>query len=229
MLGETFGAGAPDWVRSQVDRILSLDVDGSGFPEVGRRDPTIGGLQRRFSGLRPVLFMSPYEAGAWALIANRLRIVQAARIKARMAEQLGPPVDIHGDLRHAFPAPQRLVDLAGFEGLSGRKVERLRELASATAGGALAASRLRALEPEAALAQLRKLPGIGPFSAELILLRGAGEPDRLPAAEPRLRRAAGLAYGLDGEASQDELERRSDAWRPYRTWVAVLLRAFLEP
>ena len=226
--GEVFGSGAVDWVRSQVERILSLDVDGAGFAEVGRRDPTIGALQQRFAGLRPVLFMSPYEAAAWALIANRLRIAQAARIKARMAEQLGAPVDVHGDVRHAFPGPARLGDLADFPGLSERKLERLRALAAAAREGALDPSRLRALPPEDALSELRQLPGIGPFGAELILLRGAGEPDHLPMAEPRLRRAVGLAYGLEGEPPQDELVRLSEAWRPYRTWVTVLLRASLE-
>ena len=55
-------------VRAQVARILSLDVDGSGFPAVGERDPVIAGLQRRYPGLRPVAFWSPYEAAAWAVI-----------------------------------------------------------------------------------------------------------------------------------------------------------------
>jgi DNA-3-methyladenine glycosylase II len=35
-------------VRAQVTRILSLDVDGSGFPAVGERDPVMAGLQRRY-------------------------------------------------------------------------------------------------------------------------------------------------------------------------------------
>jgi DNA-3-methyladenine glycosylase II len=81
VVGEVFGGTHPDGVREQVARILSLDVDGSGFPEVGRRDPVVGGLQRRWPGLRPVGFFSPYEAAAWALIGHRTRIVQAARIK----------------------------------------------------------------------------------------------------------------------------------------------------
>ena len=45
-------------VRPQVERILSLDVDGSGFPAVGERDPVVGEVQRRYPGLRPVGFWS---------------------------------------------------------------------------------------------------------------------------------------------------------------------------
>ena len=46
-------------IRDQVARILSLDVDGSGFAAVGTADPVVAGLQRRYPGLRPVSFWSP--------------------------------------------------------------------------------------------------------------------------------------------------------------------------
>ena len=61
-------------IRSQLERILSLDVDGSGFPAVGERDPVVGEVQRKFPGLRPVGFWSPYEAAAWTIIVRRIRI-----------------------------------------------------------------------------------------------------------------------------------------------------------
>jgi DNA-3-methyladenine glycosylase II len=72
-------------IRDQVARILSLDVDGSGFAAVGRADPVVAGLQRRYPRLWPVSFWSPYEAAAWAIIGQRIRNRQAATVKA------GPP------------------------------------------------------------------------------------------------------------------------------------------
>jgi len=72
------------------------------------------------------------------------------------------------------------------------------------------------------------LPGIGAFSAELILLRGAGMPDRLPAHEPRLTRTTAMAYGLKELPAARELAEISERWRPYRTWVALHLRTMLE-
>jgi DNA-3-methyladenine glycosylase II len=215
-------------VRAQVARILSLDVDGSGFRAVGERDPVIGGLQRRYPGLRPVGFWSPYEAAAWAIIGQRIRIRQAAAIKAGMARQLGEPVLFNGRVVHAFPAPERLAALGGFPGLPGRKPEWLRSIAVAALDGRLDAARLRALPPEQALAQLRQLPGIGDFSAELVLLRGAAAPDEVPRHESRLARAIALAYDLQQPPSARELERISGNWRPYRTWATLLLRTFLE-
>ena len=228
VVGEAFGDADPAAVRDQVARILSLDVDGGGFPEVGRRDPVVGELQDRWPGLRPVGFFSPYEAAAWTLMVQRIRIVQAARIKDRMTVELGQAVDLHGDLRHAFPGPARLADLDGFPGLTARKVAYLRSLGEAAMAGRLDTARLRALPREQALAWLKELPGVGDFSAELILLRGAGDPDHLPVHEPLLRRAVALAYGLDGQPDEAHLAELAEAWRPYRTWVVLLLRVLLE-
>jgi len=222
------GAGLRAEVRAQVERILSLDVDGSGFPAVGERDPVVGEVQRRYPGLRPVGFWSPYEAAAWTIIGHRIRITQAAAIKARIAERLGEPVGFGGRVVHAFPSPQRLAKLDTFPGLAGRKPEWLRALAHAALDGRLDAARLRAMPHEEAMADLKKLPGIGDFSAGLTLLRGAGAPDAVPAAEPRLGRAVALAYGLPGPATPEQIRAISERWRPYRTWVTLLLRAQLE-
>ncbi len=215
-------------VRPQVERILSLDVDGSGFAAVGERDPVVGEVQRRYPGLRPVGFWSPYEAAAWTIIGHRIRITQAAAVKARMAQELGEPVSFGGRVVHAFPSPQRLAKLGMFPGLAGRKPEWLRSLAQAALDGRLDAARLRAMPHADAMADLKKLPGIGDFSAGLILLRGAGDPDAVPGQEPRLARAVALAYGLPGPATPEQLREISGNWKPYRTWVTLLLRAQLE-
>jgi DNA-3-methyladenine glycosylase II len=222
------GAGVVAAVRGQVERILSLDVDGSGFAAVGERDPVVGEIQRRYPGLRPVGFWSPYEAAAWTIIGHRIRITQAAAIKARMAEQLGEPVSFGEQTVHAFPSPQRLAGLEEFGGLAGRKPEWLRSVAQAALDGQLDTARLRAMPHEEAMADLKKLPGIGDFSAGLILLRGASDPDAVPGQEPRLARAVSLAYDLPGPATPDQVRKISESWRPYRTWVTLLLRVQLE-
>lgn len=81
---------------------------------------------------------------------------------------------------------------------------------------------------EEAISRLRELPGIGSFSAELVLLRGASEPDQPPTNEPRLARAVTRAYGLGETPDAEELRTIGEKWRPYRTWVAIHLRAMLE-
>ncbi|GAB2804664.1 DNA-3-methyladenine glycosylase family protein [Streptomyces daliensis] len=218
--------GAGEAARAQLARILSLDVDGTGFPALAEADPIVAGLQADYPGLRPVCFHSPYEAAVWSVIGNRIRRTQAAAIKARLAREHGRAVDVAGQRLHAFPAPAVLRSLGHVPGLTGIKVERLHAIAEAALDGRLDAAALRALPTEQALAALRELPGIGPFSAELVLIRGAGHPDVFPSSEPRLHRAMASAYGLDDAtaASPGRLARIADAWRPFRSWVALLLR-----
>ncbi len=218
--GEAHGA-PEDRVRDAVEAILSLDVDGTGWAAVGERDPVVGAAQAQLPGLRPVLFWSPYEAAAWTIIGQRIRMSQAATIKQRLADELGETVALDGLRLPAFPAPQRLAELpAGVRGLTARKEEQLRALGAAALAGRLDRDRLRALGREAAEAQLRELPGIGPFSAELVWIRGVGDPDALPGNERRIAAIVRERYGDDAR-----MEDVAEAWRPFRSWASLLLRA----
>jgi DNA-3-methyladenine glycosylase II len=225
---DVFGEGDRAAVRAQIARIFSLDVDGSGFAAVGRRDPVVARLQRSLPGLRPVLFWSPYEAAAWTIIGHRIRMAQAAAIKQRMAQQRGGSIEVHGERLHAFPAPQKLISMRTVRGLFVGKIEQLHAVGRAALEGELDAPRLRSVPREDALEQLRRLPGIGPFSSELILVRGAGDPDHFPLHERRLQGAMADAYGLDADPPVERLIEIAEAWRPYRSWVSLLLRAGLE-
>jgi DNA-3-methyladenine glycosylase II len=223
---DVYGDPTPDAdrIKRQTARILSLDVDGRGFPDIGKVDPVAADLQRRYPGLRPVCFYSPYEAAVWAILSQRISMHQAAATKLRISETFGGLVSIHGQPMRAFPPPSALLELEHFPGLFGRKPEYLRGMARAALDGDLDGAYLRSLPDDAALAHLRDLPGIGPFSSELILLRGAGHPDYLTLVEPRFRQAVADCYGLDHQPTDTDLRRISDNWRPYRMWQTFLLR-----
>lgn len=210
---------------AQVRRMLSLDQDGAGFAAVAEVDAVVGRLRRQHPGLRPVLFSSPYEAACWAVVCHRLRIAQAARLIGGLIERYGTPVDVGGVVLCAFPAPGALRDLDRGTGLSEAKLRRLEAIGRAALDGALDADLLRSMPIEDALSHVRRLPGIGPFSAELVVARGAGHPDLFPREEVRLHTEMACRYGVGDPA---ELERIAQGWRPYRSWVAFLLRVSRE-
>jgi DNA-3-methyladenine glycosylase II len=79
------GEGDLEATAAQACRFLALDVDARGWPEVGRRDPVIADAQARL----PVRFPLPYEAAAWSVLSQRLRIVQAARLRAELIARHG--------------------------------------------------------------------------------------------------------------------------------------------
>src|SRR5262249_27248679 len=98
-------------------------------------------------------------------------------------------------------------------------------IARAARDGQLDPAELAALDPPVALRRLRSLPGIGTFYAELILIRACGVTDVLPANEPRVLALAGELYGLGRPVTVAEYAGRAEAWRPWRTWSTVLIRA----
>ena len=207
------GDGDLDAAAAQVRRFLALDVDGRGWPEVGRRDPVIADARERLPGLRPCGFHSPYEAAAWSVLAQRLRIAQAARLRAELIAR-------HGE-DGAFPPPHALAR-AGLD-LPGRKSEYLQAVAEAAVDGLLDGAALRALDPDEAVQRVQQVKGLGPFAAELAVLRGANAPDALPRHERRLDAEIAERYGPGRTLAQV-----SQAWRPYRTWAAVHQRALRE-
>jgi DNA-3-methyladenine glycosylase II len=217
-------SGADD-TRAQVERILSLDVDGTGYQAVGERDPVVAERMRVRPGLRPVLYPTPYEAATWAVLSARVRGEQALALRRRLMDERGEPVEVEGETLPTFPAPERLLELTEVRGLPAQKLARLHAVARAALDGMLDAAALRAMAPEDALARLREIHGIGPFFAELILLRGAGFPDVLPVAAPRIRAEVAAAYGLAEKPGDAQLLEIAEPWRPFRSWVCLLLRA----
>jgi DNA-3-methyladenine glycosylase II len=207
------GGGDLGEAADQAARFLALDVDGRGWIDVARRDQVIAEAQHELPGLRPCGFHSPYEAAAWAVLSQRLRIVQAARLRAEI-------IDRHGD-RGAFPSPEALLRLD--LDLPGRKGEYLRAVAAAALDGQLDGNALRSMDPGQAVQAVQEVKGLGPFAAELVVLRGANIPDGLPAHERRLEAEITERYG-PGRT----LGEVSAAWRPFRTWAAVHLRALRE-
>jgi DNA-3-methyladenine glycosylase II len=225
--GEVYGEADAAEAERQVARILSLDVDGRGWPEVGRRDRVVGLLQRRFPGFRPVNWSDAYEAAAWCVMSTRINTRQAQSIKDRMCRELGHEVDVHGHRMWTFPEPARLIALESYSGLFGRKVEYLNRLGRAALAGDLDTEMLRELPQEESLERLQRLAGIGEFGSQLVRLRALSAVDELPTQERRLLGAIRTEYGLDAEPTPAELVAMAETWRPFRMWVAVCLRRTL--
>lgn len=153
---EATGDGNLDAAIGQVARFLSLDVDASAWPEIGQRDPVIAAAQAALPGFRPCGFHSPYEAACWAVLSQRTRVPEAARLRREL-------IAAHG-VGGAIPAPavlSREIALGHVE-LPGRKAEYLAAVAEAAVEGALTGPHLRSLPEETAREQLLAITGIGP-------------------------------------------------------------------
>jgi AraC family transcriptional regulator of adaptative response / DNA-3-methyladenine glycosylase II len=142
--------------------------------------------------------------------------VKAASLLAeRIAKAVGQRISNAGELTHLFPTPEILADakLANL-GLSDKRAETIRTLTRAVCDGKI--SYERTTDSEAFEAQLRQIPGIGSWTAQYVAMRALRETDALPEGDPVLLRALSLK-------TSRELEKRADAWRPWRSYASMYL------
>jgi DNA-3-methyladenine glycosylase II len=221
--GEVAGTDDLGAVERQVARVFSLDVDATTYPEVGKREPRVERLMEALPGLRPVCFTSPYETAAWAVVSQRISMVQAGAIKARLIAEHGHPLRLGGVEVRCFPSPERLLEVESVPGLAAEKVERLHGVARAALAGLLDCDRLRALGDQAGPESVRVIPGIGPFWSSGIYLRGCGIQDVFPD-EPVAIAALGRLHGIGDTPTADQVRELTAVYSPFRMWVCFLLR-----
>lgn len=218
-------AGELERATRQVARVISADHDGEAFHQLCLADPALASVHSRAPGFRPSLFYSPYEAAVWSVISARRARSQGITLRTRLAQLHGATFDLAGVGTVAIPTPTRLLAVESLPGLPADRVPRLHAIAEAAQRGQLDADRLRALPSAEAMTALQQLPGIGPFYSALIVIRACGHADVLSLAEGHSRSAVQQLYGLDAEPTDAEFERLAESWRPFRTWVLVMLRA----
>ena len=75
------------------------------------------------------------------------------------------------------------------------------------------------------LMELQSIDGIGPFYSALIVIRGTGFTDVLPVGAPKALALTARLYHLPGPPTEAEFGTLAEAWKPFRTWAVVLIRA----
>ena len=222
---EVQGAADPQLVADHVARVVSVDVDATGYDELGDRDAFVGAAQQRRPGLRPPLFYSAYEALLWSVLSARRPQRQMALVRDALARAHGRTFTVAGREMWAVPLPGQLLAVEEFPQIPELKLRRMHAIARAALDGELDTETLRDQDPDRTIVQLQRYEGIGPFYAELVVVRALGHTDVLPVNEPMVRGAAASALGEVEPLSPDQLARLALGWRPWRTWVGVALRA----
>lgn len=212
-------------IAAQVARVVSADQDGDAWAAVCAADPVLARVHATAPGFRPSNFYSPYEAAVWAVLSARRARRQGIALRQRLSQQHGAVFELAGRAEAALPLPEQLLGVDGFPGLPLDRIPRLHAIARAALDGLLDVSRLAAMAPSEAMLDVQRLPGIGPFYSALIVIRACGLTDVLSTQEDHTRAAVQNLYRLDHAPGDAELEQIAEAWRPFRTWAAVSLRA----
>ncbi|HEX5989582.1 MAG TPA: hypothetical protein VFY75_05160 [Solirubrobacterales bacterium] len=184
-----------------------------------------------------------------ALIERVGKIDIATRLKRRSEER---PTDAYGALLRAIVGQQlstkaartiylRVIDLFGGStpspeqllkareedlraaGLSGRKTEYIRDLASHVLSGELELERLEELSDEEVIAEIVAVRGLGQWTAEMFLLFHLERPDVLSGGDLGIRKAIQVEYALEAMPTPTRVLEIGEPWRPHRSLASLYL------
>jgi len=163
-----------------------------------------------------------FELAVRAVLGQQITVAAARTLAGRFVERFGQALaDAPEGCQRLFPTPERMAaatreDIASL-GIIGRRADSL--IALAAAWPTLAFAR-REGSPEAAVAALTSIPGIGPWTASYMLMRGWSWPDAFPPGDVVLRKALGGGGPLP---SPKEYLKAAERYRPFRSYAVLHL------
>jgi DNA-3-methyladenine glycosylase II len=189
-------------------------------------DPTMAALMERVGRIDIATRLSrrkeerpgdAYGALLRAIVGQQLSTKAARTIYLRVLDLFGGTT----------PSPKQLLeaseeDLRG-AGLSGRKTEYIRDLASHVIAGELELDRLDRLEDEEVIEEIVAVRGLGRWTAEMFLLFHLERPDVLSGGDLGIRKAIQIEYGLEEMPPPKQVLEIGEAWRPYRSLASLYL------
>lgn len=209
----------PD-VVARVRRMFDVDADAAAIAAVLGRDRQLARLLRRHPGVRVPGGWSGFEMAVRAVLGQQVSVAAARTLAARVVAHWGVRIDTDaGADAFAFPTPAALADAdLGSVGLTRARAQTVRTVAQAVVDGRVDFRPEQGLD--AFIEAWTALPGIGPWTAHYMAMRALGHPDAFPSGDLILRRVAGAS---GKPLPMHELEQRSQAWRPWRAYVTILM------
>jgi AraC family transcriptional regulator of adaptative response / DNA-3-methyladenine glycosylase II len=202
-------------------RLLDLDADPAAIDAALAADDALRPLVVASPGMRLPGAFDGFATTVLAILAQGVTLASARTIAGRIADAFGRVVDV-GDpaIVRRFPEPDVLAtaDLAA-AGLTGRRATTVQAVARAVADGRLD---LDPADPIAAIATLRAIPGIGPWTTGYVALRVLRDPDSFPPDDAAVR-VAFRRLGLLSDPAA--IAARAEAWRPWRGYALAHLWA----
>ncbi len=183
------------------------------------KDRLLGRGVKQRPGLRVPGAFDGYEMALRAVLGQQITVKAATTIAGRFAEAFGKKIETpFPELTRLTPLPEQVAkaDVSAIArlGIIRTRAHTLLALARAFQAGTL---RIDAgADPEAAVAQLRTIPGIGPWTAHYIAMRGLRWPDAFPKEDIALRQRLGGVTAKEADAL-------SQAWRPWRSYAVLHL------
>ena len=208
----------PD-VLARLRNLFDLDARPDVIAEHLRGDADLGRSLARTPGLRVPGTFDGFELAVRAILGQRVSVRAATTLAGRLATAFGTPFeDIDGGLDRIAPTATQLAEVETGDlralGIGPTQAAAIQSLARAVTAGEIDLA--PGAHPEEMIRKLQELPGIGEWTAQYVAMRTLRWPDAFPAGDLGLLKAAGMR-------TPRALQRRAEAWRPWRAYAAMVL------
>jgi 3-methyladenine DNA glycosylase/8-oxoguanine DNA glycosylase len=212
-------------LEQTVRKVLGLDVNPAPLQLLVEAERKLLPTALALRGMRPPRFASLFEAFANVVPFQQLSLDAGVAIVGRLVERFGKHLESGGHRFDAFPT-SRAVAAARLEalrecGLSRAKAESLRHVAQAIESGDLTEEAIAGMSTTDALTTLTELPGIGAWTAAVVLLRGFGRLDVFPPGDVGAARGLSELLRLRSRASLGRVIERFGKYRGYLYFFAL--------
>ena len=216
-----------------VDRIsffLSLQDNLKEFYEIAQKDECVQPAIKQFYGHKQVKFLTPFEIACWAILAQRIPMNVARKMKENIIRKLGSLIKVKDVEYHSFPEPSSL--LAASTDLpwlvpNKRKADYLSAVTRAFSN--VEEKWLRTAPYDEVHNWLTDIKGIGDWSANFVMIRGLGRMEELSNIEPQLALDVAKIYaGKNKPINNEEVCQIAQKYGKWKGYWAYYLRIYSE-
>lgn len=224
-------------VARTLRRMLNLDLSPEPMYALALRERNLRATAQALRGMRPPRFSGLFETFGNVIPFQQLSIDAGVAIVNRLVQRFGEHFEHEGQRMSVFPSASTIAQapLAGLRecGLSGSKATVLRDIARMIASGTLSEDEIERMSTKDALRALIALPGIGSWSAALILLRGFGRLDVFPPGDVGAMKGLRSLLRLASDAPLDPVVARFGDLRGhlyfYSIGASLLAKGLIHP
>ncbi|MFC4600748.1 DNA-3-methyladenine glycosylase family protein [Cohnella hongkongensis] len=206
---------------------FDLDNDLSPFYDLASRDPLLRGVVPRLYGLRNMGIPDLFEALCWGIIGQQIHLAFAYTLKRRFVETFGRQLR-RGDVDcWLFPEPRDVAaldvgDIAALK-TTAKKAEYLIGVARLIADGELGREALLEGGIRSAEKRLVSIRGIGPWTANYVLMRCLRYPSAFPIGDVGLHNAIKSVLGMAQKPTAARIRELSAGWQGWEAYATFYL------
>ncbi|WP_042166970.1 DNA-3-methyladenine glycosylase family protein [Paenibacillus gorillae] len=217
-----------DAVASYTREWFDLDANLAPFYSMASKDPLLELPVKNHYGLRTIGILDLFEALCWGIIGQQINLPFAYILKRRFVERYGRSLEYGGESYWLFPSPQDIAGLPVKEltdlKMTTKKSEYLIGVAGLITDGQLTKEKLlRAGGLKQAEKMLTSIRGIGPWTANYVLMRCLRMPSAFPIDDVGLHNAIKHVLSLDRKPSKEELMKLSADWAGWQSYATFYL------